>query len=254
MLNFNVDLTEVAMEFDLQKEDISALCDYTLDRVVDEFVNKWESLIDSTLNSTRDEYKRAIYTDRPDDHTAIIGLVARESKLAIMLEEGADVFDEKFGFQNSSKKHIKKSGQGWYLTIPFRHATSESIMQLQTPSAGVSVIDLMKTGQTLSGDNLPAPFNQIQTHSIPLNNGTIITYKHKAHIYEGMHRRDISSTQKEKRGGYFTFRRVSDKSDPAAFMHPGFAAHKFMDKVLQDSALGQAVDSAVQDWLDVKFG
>lgn len=253
MLQFNIDLSDTVNEFSLSDQDINSLSDYLLDRVVDEYVTQWERLIDDNLNTTRDEYKRAIYTDRPDQRTAIVGLTARESRLAMMIEAGKDAFDEKVGFEGSSKRHEKSNG-GWYLTIPFRHATSENIMQLQVPGMGVSVLDLMKTGQTIGTQQLPEGFDEAQTHQLELNTGSVITYKHKAPIYEGLHRRNINSTLNEKRGGYFTFRRVSDKSDPDSWMHPGFTAHNFMDKALESSQLGEAVDNAVQDWLDKKFG
>ena len=253
MLNFSVDISDTVSEFSLQKQEVDSLSNYLLDRLTDEYVAKWENIINSNLNSTRDEYKRAIYTDRPDDYTSIIGLTSRDSKLALMIETGATTFDIKEGFMNSSKKKMKANG-GWFLTIPFRHATSESIMDLQVPGAGVSVIDFMKAGQTMEAENLPEPFDQIQTHEIKLNTGSLLTYKHKAPIHEGMHRRDISSTEKEKRGGYFTFRRVSDKSDPDAFIHPGFEPHNFMDQAMAETQFADVVDNAVQDWLDLKLG
>jgi hypothetical protein len=49
----------------------------------------------------------AMYSDRPDDRTAIIGLTSRASKLAMMIETGAEAFDEKVGFDNSGKKTMK---------------------------------------------------------------------------------------------------------------------------------------------------
>lgn len=253
MLNFNIDLSDTAQEFHLGKGDIDALCNYTVDRVVDGFMEKWQDLVNGQLNSTRDEYKRAMYTDRPDERTAIIGLTARESRIPMMIEVGAEPFDEKIGFMNSDKKVAGIDGR-WYLTIPFRHGSSEAIMEMMVPGGGVSVIDLMKQGGTVTQAMLPEPFSEAQTHRLELNTGSIITYKHKAPIYEGMHRQSIGSTQAENRGGYFTFRRVSDKTDPSAWIHPGFTPHLFMDKTLHDAQLGAIVDNAVQDWLDVKFG
>lgn len=252
MFNISFDISETVQEFSLQQVEVDSLSDYLLDRIVDEVMGKWEGLIDSSLNSTRDEYRRAMYTDRPDSKTAIIGLTARESKLAMMIETGADAFDEKLGFENSKLRHEKKDG-GWYLTIPFRHATSEAIMSMMVPDMNVSVLDFMKTGGMMEQSNLPEPFDEIQTHQIKLNTGSLITYKHKAPIYEGMHRRDISSTINEKRGGYFTFRRVSDNSDPESWIHPGIQAKGLMEKAVEQSQLDLVVDNAVQDWLDTKF-
>jgi len=253
VLNFSIDLSDTVKEFSLQPSETSDLCSYILDRVCDEYFAKWTELV-NTLNTSRDEYKRGMYSERPDDHTAIIGLTGRDSKLAMMVESGASSFDEKDGFSNSSKRVIKSDGKGWYLTIPFRHGTSDAIMSEMVPDYKISVLDLMKAGETLGQADLPVGFNEVNTNRIELNGGSLITYKHKSPIYEGMHRRDISSTEKEKRGGYFTFRRVSDKSDDQSWFHPGIEAHNFMDKALAEAQLDLTVDNAVQDWLDVKLG
>ena len=251
-MNFAIDISGTIQEFSLVKTEIDSLSNYILDRVVDEYMNQWETLVNSTLKSTKDEYKRAMYTERPDDYTAIIGLTSRESKLALMIEQGASAFDEKEGFSKSGKKTEKIDG-GWFLTIPFRHGTSESIMGEITKGGDISVLDLMKQGGVMNSSNLPEGRDEPQTHSLTLNTGSLITYKHKSPIYEGLHRIDISSTSKEKRGGYFTFRRVSDNSDPESWIHPGFRPHNFMDTTLQNSKLTESVDNAVQDWLDKKF-
>ena len=47
------------------------------------------------------------------------------------------------------------------------------------------------------------------------------------------------------------FRRVSDKSDAGSFIHPGFAAKKFMERTLSEmeSNLSGIIDSAVDEYL-----
>ena len=122
------------------------------------------------------------------------------------------------------------------------------------PHTKTSVLDFMKQGNTLSSKNLPAQYDVKEIHSLALNTGTVIRYQHKAPIYEGMHRRDISSTDKEKRGGYFTFRRVSDKSDEQSWYHPGFEPHEFMERALSEAQIENIVGIAGQEWLDTKFG
>jgi len=253
MFNVSFDISEVINEFSLQPDESKSLSNYILDRVTDEFVSKWENIVSTSLHDTKSEYLKAIYTDRPDDNTSIIGLAGRESKLAMMIETGQSAFDEKEGFANSYKKHIKKNG-GWFLTIPFRHGTSEAIMEELIPHTNTTVLDFMKQGNTLSSKNLPAQYDVKDIHSLTLNTGTVIRYQHKAPIHEGMHRRDISSTDKEKRGGYFTFRRVSDKSDEQSWYHPGFEPHEFMERALSEAQIENIVGIAGQEWLDTKLG
>lgn len=253
MLDISFDLSDTVKEFRLNPEETKAFTNYVLDRVTDEFMSQWEDIINTSLDSTRDEYKRAMYTDRPDDNTSIIGLTSRNSKLAMMIETGTSAFDEKEGFSKSNLKKPKKDG-GWYLTIPFRHATSDAIMSEMIQGTKTSVLDFMKQGSTVAGKDLPSPHNETQTHVVEFAPGITMTYKHKSPIYEGMHRRDISSTLKEKRGGYFTFRRVSDKSEDESWIHPGFAPYDLMGKALQGVDILHLVDLSVQEFLDQKFG
>ena len=72
MFNISFDISETVQEFSLQQVEVDSLSNYLLDRIVDEIMGRWDGLVDSSLNTTRDEYRRAMYTDRPDDRTAII--------------------------------------------------------------------------------------------------------------------------------------------------------------------------------------
>ena len=112
MLSFQFDISGIVNEFSLSKEDVRSLSNLILDRLVDEYMFNWENIVDSALDSTRDEYKKGMYSDRPDDMNAIIGLTSTQSKLAMMIEAGANVFDEKEGFSKSTKKK-KRGKDGW---------------------------------------------------------------------------------------------------------------------------------------------
>lgn len=249
MLKFQFDISGVVNEFSLSKEDVRSLSNLILDRLVDEYMFNWENIVDSTLDSTRDEYKKGMYSDRLDDMNAIIGLTSTQSKLAMMIEVGANVFDEKEGFSKSLKKK-KRGKDGWYLTIPFRHATSSEIMK-QFTKQGEGILEFLKGGSKLSQSSLPTGYDEPLSHIIP---GSTIKYEHKSPIYEGLHRTKLNSTEKEKRGGYFTFRRVSDNSDSRSWFHPGFEAKNLMDRALNESKLDQVVDTVLQEFLNLKFG
>ena len=85
---------------------------------------------------------------------------------------------------------------------------------------------------------------EIQTANV-----VIPEYVHKSPKYQGLVKLDISSTEKETRSGYFTFRRVSDKSEPLSWIHPGFSAHKFMDKALDSVQVEVVADMAIDTFL-----
>lgn len=242
-----IDMSGVIDEFLLSEDETKSLSRFVLANISDEYMRYWERNIDTNLRSTRSEYKQGIFTEQPDDFSIIFGMTPRQSKLGMMLEEGASAYDIKEGMASSQKKKPKKGG-GWYITVPFRHATSEALAESMTFSgrmpreveAAVKVSD-----KPLNLADLPPNYQQRKT--------SWVGYKHKAAIYEGLHRRDISATQKEKRGGYYTFRRISDKSEENSWMHPGFEPLKLMEKSLSDLPLDTIVDRAVDKFLSAKL-
>lgn len=269
MIPVLVDLSSTIEEFILSEQETKDLSRYVLSNISDEYMRYWENNINSSLHQTKKEYNDAIFTEQPDDFSVIFGMTPRQSKLGMMLEEGASEFDIKNGFSKSNKRVTKLStnkdgslkrdkdgktiGGGWYLTIPFQHATSEAVAESTKFSTTMprEIEKLVKTSETpLTRSQLPSGRRDLRISRTG--------YVHKAAIYEGLHRRDQSSTNKEHRGGYFTFRRVSDKSDDNSWSHPGFQALKLMDKtyneVLGESKLKYIVDRAVDDFLTVKFG
>lgn len=239
-----IDISEVASEFILSDEEVRSMSRYILSRVAEDYTSAWERLIGQNLHSTRNEYLKGIFSEQPDDYNLILGLTPRQSSLALMLEEGASSFDIKQGFEKSSKKHQKKDG-GWYLTVPFRWATSEAVAESgfsnKMPKAIERLVKVSK--EPLKLGNLPENLRK-------LGQNKTSGYNHKFNIYEGLQRTEIGSGQKEKRGGYMSFRRVSDKSDKDSWMHPGFEALKLMDKASDEINLGLIVDKAVQEFLD----
>lgn len=246
-----IDLSGTIDEFFLSEQETKDLSRYVLGNISDEYMRHWENNIDNSLHQTKGEYKQAIFTEQPDDYSIIFGMTPRQSKLGMMIEDGASEFDIKEGFSKSKKKKFNANG-GWYLTIPFRHATSEAVAESAIFSSKMPkrIEQLVKTSTTpLKRNDLPEGYRDLRISRTG--------YKHKAAIYEGLHRRDISSTEKEKRGGYFTFRRVSEKSmenDPDSWIHPGFKALKLMEKSLNEMQVDQVVDRAIDDFLKTKFG
>lgn len=243
-----IDLSGVVNEFILDENETKSLSRYVLSNISDEYMRVWERNINNSLHSTRSRYREAIFTEQPDDYSMVFGMTPTKSKLAMMLEDGASQWDIKSGFENSSKKHTKKDGSGWYLTVPFRWATSEAVAESMTfvNKMPKDIEKLVKTtGRPLKLSDLPSQYRDVRTSSVG--------YRHRASIYEGLQRRDISSTEKENRGGYFTFRRVSDKSEANSWIHPGFEPLKLMEKSLSELRLDYIVDESIDKFLTMKF-
>lgn len=239
----SIDISEVAQEFVMSNEEIDSLSRFILANVADKYVREWEKLIDDNLHATRNEYKKGIFQEQPDDYSVIIGLTPRQSPIAMMIEDGASSFDEKEGFSKSDKKKISQKGK-WYLTIPFRFATAEAIGESaifanKMPLPIQRLVKVMKS--PLKFEDLPPGFNQIGQNKTS-------EYKHKFNIYEGLQRIETGSG-KEKRGSYMTFRRVGENSDKDAWIHPGFEALNLMEKAVEQVDIGQLVDFAVDQFL-----
>lgn len=253
MIPIHLDLSEVVAEFSLTGEQATELGASIISRIVTEYTSKWEDIVDKNLRQTRKIYKRAMYVDRISPTEVIFGLSGGQDGLALALEEGKAPFDEKPGFANSSKKKTSLSG-GWYLTIPFRYATPDAVAEstIFQNALPKEIYDIAKGngGQPVKKSQLPAQYAQLgRRKEIQTANGAIPEYTHKSPQYQGLVRIDVSSTDKENRGGYFTFRRVSNNSDPLSWIHPGFEAHKFMDKALDEAQIETVASMAIDEFL-----
>lgn len=176
---------------------------------------EWEQTAKKKLHSTYLDYYAAL--NRPDSVEFISpfeAVITLRGKWANMLETGFPAFDMKKGFSRSEKAKRSKDG-GWYLTIPFRHLTptAQGIGGGRPmPRDIYSRARQLQQGQRLTGTELKYPPQVSWTG-----------YQHKNGIYEGMIR-NVKQYQQSgaRQGTYYTFRRVSDKSDPRAFWHPGY--------------------------------
>jgi hypothetical protein len=246
MNNKLIDISGTIEEFSLSSDEVSSLSRYILDSVSGEYMRNWETNIDGVLHQTKTNYKNAIYVEQPDDYSLILGMSPRKDKLALMLEEGATSFDIKAAMSKSSKRH-EKNGH-WYITIPFRWATSEAIAESsifagKMPKAVERLVKM--SSSPIKQSNLPKGFDVIRTSSVG--------YTHQSSIYAGIGKSDISSTNKEKRGGYWSFRRISDTSADNSWVHPGFPPLKLMEKTLNELQIDAIVDRAIDEFLSKKF-
>ena len=253
ILPIHIDLSEVAEAMKLQVKQCYALDEYVLDRVVERYGKLWEDEVKQNLRSTRGDYLRAMSFQRLSFQEAEFTLhYSEENPVPIMIEVGTSPFDIKEGFRTSLKSKDKKGG-GWYLPVPFRLATSEALAESSVFSGRLpkAVQDAVRKFGRLTPENIPQAYGSIGQRELINRMGMQVeAYKHKFSIYAGLQRRDISSTTKEKRGGYMTFRRVSDKSDPNSWWHRGFEKHDFMGKAFQKLDIGKVVDMAIDKFFE----
>lgn len=246
----DIDLSGVIQEFSLNDNQAIQLGSSIIDRIAEEYTVRWEKLVNTELGQTKNEYKKAMIVERDSPLSVTFGLLERESAIAMMLEEGAPPFDEKIGFQRSSK--IKqKIGGGWYLTIPFRHATPQAVAESGIFSSILpnEIYQIAKSKGIVTKKDLPAQYSTPGSRKeIRTPNLVVPEYMHKSPKYQGLMKVDVGVGQ-EKRSQYMTFRRVSDKSDPNSWWHKGLVSRKLMDKALEGSYIETSVNMVVDEFL-----
>lgn len=253
MIPINLDLTDVIREFSLSKEQSNELGKRIIDSITYEYMYNWENLVKDKLKKTRNDYKRAMYLDRVSDTEVIFGLSNNyDNRIPIMVEDGYPPFDMKGGFSNSDKKKVTENG--WYLTIPFRHASSEAVAESSLFSSVLpkEIYDIAKgSKKPLKIGDLPDEYRVKGVRNEIISENKIWPeYSHKSAKYEGLVRLEISSGKESKRGGYFTFRRVSNNSDKNSWIHPGFNALHLMEEAINISRIPEVADSAINNFLN----
>lgn len=231
MSNINVNTSELGVNLDaMMGSAIASAIQTSIMNSLAVVKDEWQRRVQQKLNSTRPLYLLGLNFDSvvyPYGNDAFAGAVVLKGQFPNMLEAGFPAFDEKIGFSKSSRKHTSKSG-GWYLTIPMRHSTPGSFMY-----------------------GSPMPKN-IYSQAKKLNNREHLNiqggqktswtgYVHKNNIYDGLTRiiksyHNVNTGKVTNQSQYFTFRRVSDKSDPLSWMHPGYSGVKIAEE-LQPYAL-----------------
>ena len=248
MLPIGIDISDFVEQSSLSEDEVRGFTGLLLDRLAQGFQNEWMNQVSKSLHSTRAEYMKGMFIDRPNDNTIVFGVTRRKSPLAVDLELGKDAFDEKRGFSMSSKRTMKKGG-GWFITVPFRHAVPTALGESSvfTSVMPVSVYKIARRQSTpITSSQLPSHLRRPgMRQAIQTKTGTIPAYFHKAAKYEGLVRVE---DRDENRGTYLTFRRVSDLSDWNAFWHPGLLPRNLLGQSLNRIDISSIIRRAKVDY------
>lgn len=242
-----IDASEFAQAFAISEDDIKQFTSNIISELAAEFAIYWDKAAD-VLGSTRNEYKRSIYTEKIDDYNYVVGL---NGFLPNAIEQGLEPFDEKTGFRNSDKA-IETQDGGWYLTIPFRFATPEAIGESSAftgvlPSQVYEKAKELGPGENLLRRDLPEEFQAPTTRPKIVTKSRIWEeYQRKHSIYEGM----IRNVDRSGRGQYVTFRRASSKSDPNSWIHTGIDSRNLAEKAFEDMDIESTVDAIVNKYIE----
>lgn len=257
----NIDLVTLFSGRLISTEEVTDFVDGVIKDITASYALQLEKEVSVQLKSTRNRFIENIRVVDDGKLKGSVLLDYSKDKLVKMIEEGAYPFDMKEGFMKSSKIKIGKNGKR-YLIIPFRWSTPgalgesevfsnklpkqvHQIAKNQSQDISVSGGGMRSLGLQL--DQLPEQFQikgvrpEIQaTSKSPL----FEAYQHKNSIYEGItNQRDAVTGQNR----YFSFRRVSENSDPRSWIHKGMDAKNIMEKAYDnfnmEAELGLSIDN-----------
>ncbi len=237
MVTIQIDPSSIVDRFNLSQDDINDLLDYTIKEVTARFAHELQNEAFRTLKSGRAEYIQNINVV---DEGFAAGSVVITGYLPNAIEQGLAPYDMKPGFLNGP--NAKDGINGKYNTIPFSFGTPGA--KEENFTGGImpqEVYDVAKDKKIISGTNhsvgitkgeLPLKFQEPQVKTIQLpKSKSFIEYQHKSSIYEGIRKEKDHVTGQNR---YQSFRRVSEKSDPNSWWHPGFEKADLVGKTLAE--------------------
>lgn len=211
-----------AKELGKTLENISETAQGELEQALEGLVyavyNQGKIYAQQRLKSTRTQYLEGYHYQKLGDNLYVIYL---DNEINY-LEDGYGGFSMLPGLLNGPKSKPTKDGQGRYNTIPFRHSPSAPAQTMADQQLKQSLIDTIKKNKL---DKI------IKDASGRPKEGVVARVKGKdmAANIQGLVK--VQKTyEKTTQSYYMTFRRVSTKTDPSKWFHPGWkGAHIFDD-------------------------
>lgn len=258
MIPVYIDTAALSEQLFLTENQVKDMVDYTVKEITARFARNWEQEAMRSLKSTRNLYVRNLIVV---DEGIGKGSVVLTGFLPNALESGLSPFDMKVGLLNGPNSRVTQSGNR-YNTVPFRFAAPDSLGESEVftsrlPEEVASVIRSKpqsvpvegggRRTQGLKPEEIPVSFREPTVRSAPKTESQSFNdYKRKSSIYEGVTRVQDPVTRQQR---YQSFRRVSDNSDPDAFIHPGFTAAKLAERALENTDIASITGRAIDDYL-----
>lgn len=263
LIPIQISSEDLIAQYAMDKTEVEDVIDFTVKEITAKFYERWLEEANLNLHSTRSRYTNSLLLIDEGRMMGAVILDYSKDPLIKMLEEGADAFDMKEGFEKSDKVKYNKSG-GWYLTIPLKFGAPDTVGDslggvTNLPQAVYNVVkkqavsDITGRSSGLATDNIPSQYRAPQTRAkidIP-RSPKFEAYTHKSSIYAGVFKQKDSVTGQNT---YGSFRRVGENSDIRAFIHPGLnelnLAQKALDRLEENMEieLTRAVNSALTNF------
>jgi hypothetical protein len=255
MIPIFIDTSSISEQFEFNQNDINSLMDYTVKEITHRFAQEWENEANRSLKSSRQEYISNIIVV---DEGFAKGSVVLTGWLPNAIEQGMDSYDLKEGMLSGPKARMGKNGR--YNIIPFSFGTPGALGENFTggimPSEIHQIVKSKPLVQNLGSrtissrplkeNEIPKSFRAPVAKSVKMpESKSVKNYQHKTSIYQGIRKMKDKVTGQNS---YGSFRVVSDVSDPASWIHPGFDATNLSQKALSNFDIPSEVGRIFDEW------
>ena len=187
---------------------------------------------DSALSShSADVYKGGLLQKGSTKKGSVSFSVSLKGALPLALENGYAAFDIKTAMLAHGK--VGKNGSR-YVDVPFQHKRSElpiSVARASDRLLARKRVALAASGNAAASMKVRMPGKTVGAeHERTLVFGDKLVASKVQHK-QGIHDNVIRTAIAGSRSKYQTIRRISEKSDPKAWWHPGFVGVHLFDKV-----------------------
>lgn len=263
-----IDTSDLMRQFSITRTQVDDVCDNVAKTLAARYAQTLEKAAQAALHQTRQRYIRNIKVIDSGRLEGTVMLDYSKDPMVKMLEEGASAFDMKQSMLSGRKVRIGKNG-GRYVTVPFRWGSPNIVGDADVfsgtlPQGVYNAVRKLPQNIPIAGGGMRTPGLSSSQIPTPLQNNNVRKdivdsagkvlfkqYEHKTSLYQGVTQQRDSATGQNR---YFSFRRVSDKSDQDAFIHPGIEQYNLIQKALgefnQTSELSNALD---QEWAKLGF-
>jgi hypothetical protein len=241
-----IDTKSLSEQYPMTQTQADDLVNYVVKTIAASYAANWEELAVRELHASRQQYVRSLVVKDNGKGTASVMLVGQFPN---MIESGSPAFDIKEGILNGAKAKTSKDGKK-YNTVPFYVGTPTSLEENFNgglmPKEIYQEMKDREVDKPLTLSEIPKPFEEKKTHKVEMKPKQFEMYEHKNSIYEGLTKKQDSVT---KQNTFMSFRRVSENSDPASWLHPGLVARNFSQRALSELNKEVEVGQAIDAWL-----
>jgi hypothetical protein len=219
-LYLDVKAKELGKSLENISEFVKADLENALEGLVYTIYNQGVVYAQQRLNKTRLQYLNSYHYQKMGDNIYLIYLDDETN----YLEDGYNSFDMKPGLLNGPKSRLSKDGKSRYNTVPFHHMPySKAPASMAQQQIRQNLLDTIKRHKldevfkSAAGKPLEGVVARLKGKDMAANLQGLVKIQK---VYD-----------KKVEGHYMTFRRVSSKSDPSKWIHPGWKGAKIFDSL-----------------------